>query len=137
MDMTFLHICCKNCIVCLKKPKINEKEAGDGPFFLKKTTFIKMHLWPGKSRFQRILSSQKGPIPASFLFIFVLFHYNFNVTNRKSIDGLLGILTRGCRMVGSDKSAELWRHPLVEISQGRDILPYSELMHNDWSKLIM
>ena len=27
---------CKNCNVCLKRPKINEKEAGVGPFFLKK-----------------------------------------------------------------------------------------------------
>ena len=27
---------CKNCNVCLKRPKINEKEAGVGPF-LKKT----------------------------------------------------------------------------------------------------
>ena len=26
-------ICCKNCIVCLKRPKINEKEGGVGPFF--------------------------------------------------------------------------------------------------------
>ena len=27
-------ICCKNCNdVCLKRPKINEKEAGVGPFF--------------------------------------------------------------------------------------------------------
>ena len=24
---------CKNCNVCLKRPKINEKEAGVGPFF--------------------------------------------------------------------------------------------------------
>ena len=32
----FTLICCKNCIVCLKRPKINEKEAGVGPFFLKK-----------------------------------------------------------------------------------------------------
>ena len=24
----FTFICCKNCIVCLKRPKINEKEAG-------------------------------------------------------------------------------------------------------------
>ena len=30
---TFLtFICCKNCKVCLKRPKINEKEAGVGPF---------------------------------------------------------------------------------------------------------
>ena len=32
MDI-FSLICCKNCIqVCLKRPTINEKEAGDGPF---------------------------------------------------------------------------------------------------------
>ena len=29
----FALICCKNCIVCLKRPKINEKEAQVGPFF--------------------------------------------------------------------------------------------------------
>ena len=28
----------------------------------------------------------------------------------KSIDGVLGIRTRGCRMVGADKTTELWRH---------------------------
>ena len=28
----FTYICCKNCIVCLKRPKINEKEAVVGPF---------------------------------------------------------------------------------------------------------
>ena len=28
----FTLICCKNCIVSLKRPKINEKEAGVGPF---------------------------------------------------------------------------------------------------------
>ena len=34
MDMTFFTlICCKNCVVCLKRPKIKEKEAGDGRFF--------------------------------------------------------------------------------------------------------
>ena len=31
----FTLICCKNCIVCLKRPKINEKEARVGPFFKK------------------------------------------------------------------------------------------------------
>ena len=32
-DMTFFTlICCKNCIVCFKRPKINKKEAGVGPF---------------------------------------------------------------------------------------------------------
>ena len=33
----FTYVCCKNCNdVCLKRPKINQKEAGVGPFFLKK-----------------------------------------------------------------------------------------------------
>ena len=27
----FTYNCCKNCNVCLKRPKINEKEAGVGP----------------------------------------------------------------------------------------------------------
>ena len=32
MDMTFFTlICCKKCIDCLKRPKINEQEAGIGP----------------------------------------------------------------------------------------------------------
>ena len=31
----FALICCKHCIVCLKRPKINEKEGGVGPFFKK------------------------------------------------------------------------------------------------------
>ena len=39
MDTTFFKlICCKNCIVCLKRPKMNEKEAGDSPFFFLKKT---------------------------------------------------------------------------------------------------
>ena len=34
MDLTFFtFICCKNCNVCLKRPKINEEDAGVGPFF--------------------------------------------------------------------------------------------------------
>ena len=32
MDI-FALIFCKNCIVCLKRPKIHEKEAEVGPFF--------------------------------------------------------------------------------------------------------
>ena len=35
LDGHFSHIV-KNCNVCLKRPKINEKEAGVGPFFFKK-----------------------------------------------------------------------------------------------------
>ena len=37
MDLTFFtFICCNNCNFYLKRPKINKKEAGDGPCFLKK-----------------------------------------------------------------------------------------------------
>ena len=32
----FTLICCKNCIVCLEKTKINKIEAGVGPFLFKK-----------------------------------------------------------------------------------------------------
>ena len=33
MDVTFFTLmCCKNCTVCLKRPKINKKEARVGPF---------------------------------------------------------------------------------------------------------
>ena len=35
----FTYICCKNCNVCLKKTKINEKEAGMAHFF-KKNYFV-------------------------------------------------------------------------------------------------
>ena len=40
------------------------------------------------------------------------YKYSTNLTiNDKSIDGVLGTRTRGSRMVGADKSTELWRHP--------------------------
>ena len=31
--------------------------------------------------------------------------------NDKSVDGVLGTQTGGGRMVGTDESTELWRHP--------------------------
>ena len=36
----FTLICCKICVACLKRPKINEKEAMDGPFFKKVLRYI-------------------------------------------------------------------------------------------------
>ena len=36
----FTIICCKNCNVCLKKTKTNEKEATDGPFLKKNLSRI-------------------------------------------------------------------------------------------------
>ena len=51
-DIFFTLISCKNCIVCWKRPKINEKEAGDGPF--KK---LPEHLYPtsGSLRFALVV----------------------------------------------------------------------------------
>ena len=37
----YTYICCKNCNVCLKRPKINKKEAGVGPFL---KNFVELHL---------------------------------------------------------------------------------------------
>ena len=39
-------------------------------------------------------------------------NYNFNNTNWKSVDGVLGIRTQGRRMDGADETTELWRPPL-------------------------
>ena len=48
--------------------------------------------------------------------LFVYFR-PFHITNQsqieKSIDGLLGIRTRGRRMEGTDKTTELWRPPIL------------------------
>ena len=40
------------------------------------------------------------------------FLITISIQIEKSIDGVLGIRTWGCRMVGADKTTELWRHPL-------------------------
>ena len=48
---------------------------------------------------------------------FVYFHYFLDTISiiqiEKSIDGVLGIRTRGCRMVGADETTELWRPPRI------------------------
>ena len=51
--------------------------------------------------------------------LFVYFHY-FLITIsiiqiEKSVDGVLGIRTRGRRMVGADETTELWRPPNLYI----------------------
>ena len=46
------------------------------------------------------------------LFSFLSHDKNSTSTiNDKSVDGVLGTRTRGSRMVGADKSTELWRRP--------------------------
>ena len=47
------------------------------------------------------------------LFVYFRSFHNANIEqidcNDKSVDGVLGTQTRGGRMVGTDKSTELWR----------------------------
>ena len=52
-------------------------------------------------------------IPASFCLDSFFSHYNFNNTNWKSIDCVLGIQTRDRRMVGAVKTTELWWQPCI------------------------
>ena len=44
--------------------------------------------------------------------LFRSFH-KFDYKWNKSLDGLLGIRTRGGSMIGADKSTELWRQPNI------------------------
>ena len=49
-----------------------------------------------------------GPIPVSFCLFLFFPHYNFNNANWKSKDGVLGIWTRGRRIVGTGKNSKNW-----------------------------
>ena len=67
---------------------------------------------------------KKWANPGLFLFIFVLFTFEFNwqiyslnYINWKSIDGVLGTRTRGSWMEGADESTELWRHLVLQFSK--------------------
>ena len=51
-----------------------------------------------------------GPILASFCF-FRSFLITISIQIEKSVDGVLGIQTRGRRMVGVDETTELWQPP--------------------------
>ena len=65
MDMKFFTlICCKNCIVCLKRPKINGKEAGVGPFFKKDSKLLS----PDIILLKTSLSTTRYSVLTSFLF---------------------------------------------------------------------
>ena len=63
------------------------------------------------------------PIPASLIFSSI-------IQIEKSIDGVLGIQTQGCRMVGSDKTTELWQMPIqncVKMTKIKKIIAKKEL----------
>ena len=45
------------------------------------------------------------------LFVYFRSFLTISIQIEKSIDGVLGIRTQGCRMVGADETTELWRPP--------------------------
>ena len=64
-----------------------------------------------RKEFNRIRILKKnlnGPILASFCLFFRSFLITISIQIEKSIDGVLGIRTRGRRMVGTDETTELW-----------------------------
>ena len=60
--------------------------------------------------------------------LFVYFRYFLDTISiiqiEKSVDGVLGIRTRGRRMVGADKTTELWRPRkyFIELDRGMNEL---------------
>ena len=48
-----------------------------------------------------------------FFVYFCSFLVTISLQIEKSIDGMLGIRTRGCRMEGADETTELWRPPRI------------------------
>ena len=61
-----------------------------------------------------ILFKKNGPIPASFSVYFRLFNM-LQFKLKKSVDGVLGIRTRGGKMEGANESTELEWHPEIMI----------------------
>ena len=70
----FTFICCKNCIVCLKRPKINEKEAGVGPL-KKESTNVPIFFTLSLS----MLNKQKWNLLFldDYLHLLLWFHFNY------------------------------------------------------------
>ena len=69
------------------------------------------------SKKEQELFLKKRANPGLFL---VYFHHFLTTIStiqiEKSIDGVLGIQTQGRRMVGTDKTTELWRPPMKPLS---------------------
>ena len=74
-----------------------------------------------------------GPIPASFC-LFSSFFVTISIIKiEKSIDGVLGIWTWGRKMVGADKTMELWRPPKLcwHLKQNiLDVRTHKVLLHH-------
>ena len=72
------------------------------------------------TKLQNLTKSGCRPRTSPGLVLFVLFKSQLQVgiaqnltINGKSVDGVLGIQTQDHRMIGADKSAELWRPPFI------------------------
>ena len=71
---------------------------------------------------------KKWANPGLFLFIFILFLLQFQYKMRKSVDGVLGIRTRGHRMVSVDKNMELWRPHWYSCLQAKNLVMFHTLL---------
>ena len=63
-----------------------------------------------KALFNYVLFFKNGPIPASFslhILLYAMSQFKFKFYIDKSVDGVLGIHTRGARIEGADESTEL------------------------------
>ena len=60
---------------------------------------------------QELVLFKKWANPGLFLVYFCSFLVTISIQIEKSVDGGLGIRTRGRRMVGADKTTEQWRPP--------------------------
>ena len=63
--------------------------------------------------------------------LFVYFRYFLDTISIIQIDGVLGIRTRGRRMVGADETTELWRPPIQWL-----FALLNKLVFNDKPKMI-
>ena len=93
---------------CIWKITFDVQSGSDGPYPILSLVFIIL-------AFKKVFFN--GPTRPLFVY-FCSFHMNkcsTNTINEKSIDGVLGTRTRGSRMVGADKSTELWQHRCNEM----------------------
>ena len=59
----------------------------------------------------------------AYNFFFRSFRVTISIQIEKSIDGVLGIRTRGRRIIGADETTELWRPPLFKTFE-QNVFPY-------------
>ena len=115
---TFSQLCGVNIVMFVWKTKINQNETWDGPlkvtFVQIRTHFLIIRLWSYAIRYSTLAMifflKKMGQSRPLFVY-FCHFPITISITE-KSIDGVLGIWTRGRRMVGADETTELWRPPL-------------------------